>query len=293
MTNDVMIRRTIEWIEGHLHEEVTAEDIAAQSGFSKFHFHRLFQGAVGMSFTEYLRLRRLTNAAMALIHTDERIIDIAMHFCFDSQEVFTRAFKKVYGFPPGQYRRQMMSLMKMKEEEQMEETLKGWFLSGSHPFNYEMGADVETVHQGKQSGYLKSKTVTPAEGEFATMMQQFKADRYRGKRMKLSAFLKTEDVKHMASLWMRVDSASEEVLQFDNMSDRPIQSTSNWNHYTIVLDIPENSAVISFGMILSGPGCIWADSVTFEEVDEKTPTTNLQTEIVILDEPVNLAFEES
>lgn len=292
MTNEAIIQRTIHWIEEHLHEDVTAEDIAAYAGFSKYHFHRLFQASVGMSFSEYIRNRRMTNAAVALIHTDARIIDIAFHFCFDSQEVFTRAFKKVYGVPPGQYRRQMMKLVDHKEELQMEEKLTGWFLSGSHPFNYEAGADTETVHQGKQSGYLRSKTVNPADGEFATMMQQFKADKYRGRRMKLSAFLKTENVQHMASLWMRVDSASEEVLQFDNMSDRPLQSTSNWNHYTIVLDVPENSAMVSFGMILSGSGCIWADSVTFEEVDKKTPTTNLQTEFVVRDEPVNLAFEE-
>lgn len=58
--------------------------------------------------------------------------------------------------------------------------MKGWVLSGSHPFQFEMGIDRENVHQGKASGYLKS-TMVQDIGEFATMMQQFKADRYLGK----------------------------------------------------------------------------------------------------------------
>lgn len=62
----------------------------------------------------------------------------------------------------------------------MVEKVKGWFISGSHPYHYEMGTDQINIHQGRASGYLKSTTVQEQE-EFATMMQQFKADKYRGK----------------------------------------------------------------------------------------------------------------
>ena len=55
----------------------------------------------------------------------------------------------------------------------MDNKVKGWFLSGSDPFNYEMGIDRQVVRQGKASGYLKSKTVLDSTN-FATMMQQFK-----------------------------------------------------------------------------------------------------------------------
>ncbi|MTH53386.1 helix-turn-helix domain-containing protein [Bacillus mangrovi] len=293
MTNETIIQKTIDWIEDHLQEDISARDIASAAGFSKFHFHRIFQAAVGVSFSEYLRNRRMTSAAAALIHTDERIIDIALSCCFESQEVFTRAFKRVYQLPPGQYRKLMKELIAPKEEMKMEEPIKGWFLSGSNPYSYEMGTDTEIVHNGRKSGYLKSTAVTLAEGEFATMMQQFKADQYKGKRMRLSGFLRTKDVKIMAAFWMRVDSASEDILQFDNMSNRPIQGTANWNHYSIVLDVPENSASISFGIILSGTGCVWADGITFEEVDKSVSTTNAETQYVMLDNPVNLSFEEA
>lgn len=173
----------------------------------------------------------------------------------------------------------------------MEQKVKGWFLSGSDPFNYEMGIDLEVVHQGKASGYLKSKTVLDSTN-FATMMQQFKADKFLGKRIRLSGFIKTKDVETFSGMWMRVDDTNEDVLQFDNMSNRPIKGTTNWNRYSIVLDVPPESAVISFGIILSGKGHVWVDQLKFEEVDDSVATTNLEVQPELLDGPVNLSFEE-
>jgi len=290
MHYEAVIKQSIDYIEEHLNESLTMDDIAQQAGFSKFHFHRIFYTKVGMSITEYIRMRRLAKASTALLFTNERILDIAFYYQFQSQEAFTRAFKKTYQLPPGQYRKLMSRILK-KEESYMEKQVKGWFLSGSDPFNYEMGLDHEVVHQGKASGYLKSKTVID-QTNFATMMQQFKADKFIGKRIRLSGFLKTKNVESFASMWMRVDDASEDVLQFDNMSDRPIKGNTNWNRYSIVLDIPANSSIISFGIILMGRGHVWADQFTFEEVSEDVKTTNLEIQSELLDEPVNLSFDD-
>jgi len=292
MQYEPTIQKTIDWIEANLHEEMLADDIADNAGFSKFHFHRIFHASVGMSVATYIRMRRLAASAVALLHTEARIIDIAMYYQFESQEVFTRAFKKVYYLPPGQYRKIMAAVATKKEETWMEKEVKGWFLSGSHPFHYEMGIDRETVHQGSASGYLKSKTVQDA-AEFATMMQQFKADKYRGQRIRLSCFIRTHDVQHFSGLWMRVDNAAGDILQFDNMSNRPIVGTNAWNHYAVVLDIPEDSATISFGVLLSGAGQVWLDQCAFEQVNESVETTSLESRPVLLDEPINLSFEES
>lgn len=291
MRNDWLIQKTINWIESHLHEQISADDIDAVSGFSRYHFHRVFQTSVGMSVTEYIRMRRLANAASILLHTNERIIDITFYYQFESQESFTRAFKKLYGLPPGQYKKVMRAMRKNKEESIMEEKIKGWFISGSHPYNYEIGIDQENVHQGKAAGYLKSKTVQDQD-EFATMMQQFKANEFRNKRVKLSGFIKTENVKQFTGLWMRVDDASEDILQYDNMSDRPILGTNSWNQYSIVLDVPENSAIISFGILLTGKGEVWLDGLRFEVVDINTPTTHISFDNHLLEEPTNLSFEE-
>ncbi|WP_062047362.1 helix-turn-helix domain-containing protein [Bacillus sp. JCM 19034] len=289
--HEIIIKKIILYVEENLHEPLTLETIASKSNFSKYHFHRIFQSLIGMTVTEYIRLRRLANASSALLYTDERILDIALHYRFESQESFTRAFKEVYKLPPGKYRRMMSDVIKNKEETTMDSKVKGWFLSGSNPFNYEMGIDHEVVHQGKASGYLKSKTVLDST-EFATMMQAFKANQFVGKRIRLSCFIRTEDVSTYAGMWMRVDDTMDDVLQFDNMSNRPIKGTTNWNHYSIILDVPAQSAVISFGIILSGQGTVWADQFTFEEVNESIPTTNLEVHGELLDDPINLSFDE-
>ncbi|WP_100331942.1 helix-turn-helix domain-containing protein [Bacillus xiapuensis] len=286
-----MIKKIILFVEENLHEPLTLEKVAAQSNFSKYHFHRIFQSSVGMTVTEYIRLRRLSNASSALLYSNERILDIALYYQFESQESFTRAFKEVYKLPPGKYRRVMSDVIKKKEDTNMETKVNGWFLSGSNPFNYEMGIDHEIVHQGKASGYLKSKTVLDST-EFATMMQTFKANRFVGKRIRLSCFIRTKDVDAYAGMWMRVDDTRGDVLQFDNMSNRPIKGTTNWNRYSIILDVPAQSAVISFGIILSGQGTVWADQFSFEEVNDSIPTTNLEVQGELRDEPVNLSFEE-
>lgn len=291
MNYEEVIQETLGYIEENLHESLTLDVLSKRAGFSKFHFHRVFRSVLGMSVNEYIRMRRLANASVALLHTNERIIDIAFYYQFASQEVFTRAFKQHYHLPPGKYRKLMSNLLKQKEESEMNQEVKGWFLSGSDPFNYEMGIDRQVVHQGKASGYLKSKTVLDSTN-FATMMQQFKADKFIGKRIRLSGFMKTKDVENFAGMWMRVDNASEDVLQFDNMSNRPIKGTTNWNLYSIVLDVPPESAVISFGIILSGRGQVWVDQLKFEEVDDSVETTSLEVEPELMDEPVNLSFEE-
>ncbi|WP_249597315.1 helix-turn-helix transcriptional regulator [Peribacillus frigoritolerans] len=288
-----IIQKTIEYIENSLQDELSLENIARFAGFSKFHYHRIFHKEVGVTVSEYIRYRRIANAANMLLYTDEKIIDIALYYRFETQESFTRSFKKYYDLPPGQYRKLVSKLTLQKEEMTMknEQLLKGWNLSGSHPFNYQMGIDRETFHKGQASGFLKSVTAESKE-EFTTMMQQFKAENYLGKRMKLSGFLKSKGVDGFCGLWMRVDNALQDVLQFDNMGNRPIVNDTEWNHYYIVLDVPENSAIISFGVLLSGRGQVWIDELEFEEVSIDTPTTNIDYGCDLLDGPENLSFEE-
>ncbi len=293
MSYGPIIQKTIEYIEKNLHQELSLESIAQFAGFSKFHYHRIFQREVGLTASEYIRYRRIANSANMLLYTDKKIIDIAFYYRFETQESFTRSFKKYYQLPPGQYRKIMGKLTLQREDIMLknEQLLKGWQLSGSHPFHYKMGIDRETFHKGKSSGFLKSVTVQSQE-EFATMMQQFKAERYLGKRLKLSGFIKSKDVDGFCGFWMRVDDALGDVLQFDNMSDRPIVGDSEWNHYYIVLDVPKNSTVIAFGVLLSGNGQVWIDELKFEEVDDRTPTTTIDFTDDLLDEPTNLSFEE-
>jgi len=166
---------------------------------------------------------------------------------------------------------------------------QGWSLTGSRVEDYELALDKQEAHLGKVSARLQSKRST-ADG-FATLMQMISANRYLGKRVRLTAFVRAEDVNGWAGLWMRVDRKNGDLLQFDNMQNRPIQGTLAWNQYAVVLDVPEESHAIAFGLLLAGRGKVWVDNFQLEEVDERTPTTGQDNEEYMPIEPVNLNFE--
>jgi hypothetical protein len=150
--------------------------------------------------------------------------------------------------------------------------MESWFLAGSQPSNYEQGIDTTTPYKGKNSGYIKSLIAEP-QG-FGTLMQLFKADEYRNKRMRFSAVVKSERVEAMAGLWMRVDGPEDgKALGFDNMLNRPIRGTSDWHRYEVVLDVPQESVCVAFGILLGGRGQAWLSDVRFEEVSTNVPVT--------------------
>ena len=148
----------------------------------------------------------------------------------------------------------------------------GWLLSGSNPSNYEMGVDPQASYHGFPSTYLKAKQ--PSMDGFGTLMHQFGAGQYAGKRLRLSAFVKAEEVSDWAGLWMRVERGPT-IVSFDKMQDRPIKGTTAWQNYEVVLDVPRDATQIAFGVLLSKSGTVWLNSVKFENVD---PTNlNLET----------------
>ncbi|TDQ40761.1 helix-turn-helix transcriptional regulator [Aureibacillus halotolerans] len=292
--NSTFVQKSIQYIEHHLQHDITSEDVAKEVGYSPYHFHRKFQAEVGLSVTSYLTQRRLVYASQLLLHTSAPILDIAYDAHYDSQEAFSRAFKKVYQLPPGRYRTMFKTQQpKPKGELHMQSTspIKHWILSGSHPDQYEIGIDEKNVHQGNKSAFLRSVTVD-SENSFGTLMQSFHAKEYIGKRIRLSAFIKTEEVQHFCGLWMRVDNLAGDVIQFDNMYNRKLVGSQPWNLYAIVLDVPDDSASINFGLLLTGQGHVWLDSLRFEEVSPTVPTTSMNMENELNHTPQNLSFEE-
>ncbi|MCB0124017.1 MAG: GNAT family N-acetyltransferase [Caldilineaceae bacterium] len=99
------IQRSLHYIESHLTEPATVEQVAAIAGYSRPHFSRTFLACTGLTPTSYLRKRRLSEAARALVTSSQRILDIALDYQFGSQEAFTRSFKQEFGVSPGYYRR--------------------------------------------------------------------------------------------------------------------------------------------------------------------------------------------
>lgn len=96
------IEKCIEFIEDHIKENITIEEVASQSGYSLYHFCRVFSICKGVSVMEYIRGRRLSLAARELF-TGRKIIDIALDYGFETPSGFTKAFRKAFGYSPTQY----------------------------------------------------------------------------------------------------------------------------------------------------------------------------------------------
>jgi AraC family transcriptional regulator len=99
--------KVLDYIETHLNEPLSVEQLSQVANFSKFHFHRQFAEYTGVCVARYILLLRLRRATYRLVFTPPtRIIDIALDAGFENPESFTRAFKNTFGQSPSAFRRQ-------------------------------------------------------------------------------------------------------------------------------------------------------------------------------------------
>ena len=95
-----IIGNSIQYMEDHITEDITVESVAKNAGVSSFYFQKGFAMLCGFSVSEYIRNRRLALAGNDLLVTDEKIIDIAMKYGYDSPDSFTKAFTRFHGVTP-------------------------------------------------------------------------------------------------------------------------------------------------------------------------------------------------
>ncbi len=105
MTNIDIILKAIDFTEKNLKDDIAVLDIARAAGYSLFHFSRLFGSITGHSPGDYLLRRRLSEAGREIQSSSRKIIDIAFDYQFNSPEVFTRAFRRMFGFSPSHLRK--------------------------------------------------------------------------------------------------------------------------------------------------------------------------------------------
>lgn len=96
------IQNAINYIEEHLTGEIDYDEVAKEAACSSFYFQRIFSILCGMTLGDYIRNRRLTLAGNELRAADNKVLDIALKYGYESPESFTRAFSRFHGVTPSE-----------------------------------------------------------------------------------------------------------------------------------------------------------------------------------------------
>ncbi len=149
---------------------------------------------------------------------------------------------------------------------------EGW--SGTYDTQAGIGISTRSPHTGRAALYMSGQADPKAR---ATLLQSILPDAYVGGRVRMSAWVKPDNVTaDYSGIWMRVDGAFE-TLAFDNMVGRAVVGNGPWRQVSIVLDVPVNAVGITFGGLFDGRGALLLDDMQFELVDQSVPSTDLIT----------------
>jgi len=99
------IQRGVDYIESNLDFDIELSRVSKVAGISHWHFQRIFKAVTGETLKTYVRSRRLASSLPRLLATNTGILEIALLAGFESQEAFTRAFKRAFGMTPNAYRK--------------------------------------------------------------------------------------------------------------------------------------------------------------------------------------------
>jgi hypothetical protein len=146
-----------------------------------------------------------------------------------------------------------------------------WVVTGPAAAKFVGGVDQSGATRGAK--FIRNASDDPKL--WGALSQGISAQNYRGQRLRFSARVRTENVTNWAGLWMRVDRAGKPVA-FYNSVDKPIRGTTNWQDRSVVLDVPADADTIVFGVIDSGKGQVWIDSLALQPVGQEVPVDHMQ-----------------
>ncbi len=96
------LNKIIEYTENHLTEKIDTKEIAKMIGLNEYTFQRVFPVICDVSFTEYIRNRRLSNAGEELFLEKKKIVDLAIKYQYNNATAFSRAFERFHGIKPSE-----------------------------------------------------------------------------------------------------------------------------------------------------------------------------------------------
>ncbi|MBE6857418.1 MAG: helix-turn-helix domain-containing protein [Ruminococcus sp.] len=100
-----VLSHTLDYIEEKLTEEITPEGCAEKCGYSLSSLQKTFRCVFNIGISDYISRRRLSYATKELVETEQTVLDIALKYGYNSHEVFTRAFMRLWGVTPSEFRK--------------------------------------------------------------------------------------------------------------------------------------------------------------------------------------------
>ena len=109
------IQKGIDFIEARLHTPIPLKEVSAHVNMSHWHFQRIFKAVTNETLKSYVRSRRIANSMQLLFNKQLSILDVALESGFDSHEAYTRAFQRLFGTTPSEYRNKAQQSLILKK----------------------------------------------------------------------------------------------------------------------------------------------------------------------------------
>ena len=111
---DLVISSIIVYVENRLETAILYSEIEKETGFSLAHIRDVFAQRTGRTLSKYILERKICNAAFCISHTTESLLTIAEKFGFTNPDTFTRAFRRIVGITPSEFRKMKIPVGRIK-----------------------------------------------------------------------------------------------------------------------------------------------------------------------------------
>lgn len=191
-----ILNQVVDEIENNLINEIDYKKLAKIAGTTDYTLQKIFSFLTGMTITEYIRKRRLSIAAEDLMKSNEKVIDIAIKYQYDSPISFSRAFKKMHNIAPSQIKQEKIHLkafprLTFNIENEYERELE-----------YRIVELQEQVFYGKDTGKIENTN----KWAIANLWKEVKKD---GTLQNIIQSAKSEELYYAACEYYYSDSARE------------------------------------------------------------------------------------
>ncbi len=177
--------------------------------------------------------------------------------------------------------------------------LAGWRLNMlGNKDHFDIQLDPQTLYQGQQSLYIRFRESDPSSLGSSVKLEHedFLADEYRGKRVRMIVYCKTSEVESARFKLSVIELDPSADNAFPRMKLRstetlPIEGTSGWQRQEMVIDVPEKARKITLSFEMYGKGSIWLSGMQFAVVDESVPLSHFEIS-PSPSQPQNIDFQQ-